>query len=98
MLAVHKGQRIKAALFALGCYVALRLQLELMQATGYPDGVFHYLDSDPYERGVVGYGILVALYLLLCYISPNTKGVVFLAASLSIYFTAVMIMTGILIL
>ena len=39
-------------------------------------------------RGYVVYGIFNFLYLLLSHYSPYTKGIIYLAASLSIFFMA----------
>lgn len=88
LVAVHKGQRIKTCVFLLVCILTLRVQVELMESLGHPHGLAGLLHSGVYERGLVVYGIIFALFLVLAYFSANTKGIVFFAATLSIYFFA----------
>lgn len=85
LIAVHKGQRIKTTLFILTCIFTLRTQIELMESTGYPDGILKLVPLGLYERGLIFYGLLIMLFLILAHLSPNTKGVIFLAAALSLY-------------
>lgn len=82
---VHKHQRIKTFLFIVTCMLTLRLQVEIMESIDYPTGVLPYLKSYVYHRGLVVYGIVIALFLLLARFSPKTNPVVFLAAMISIY-------------
>lgn len=88
LAAVHKGQRLKAVAFILVCIMTLRAQIELMQSIGHPNGLVGFMKSGAYERGLVVYGIIFALFLVLAYFSPNTRGIVFFAATLSIYIFA----------
>lgn len=88
LVAVHEGQRIKTCVFLLVCILTLRAQVELMETIGHPKGLVGLLHSGAYERGLVVYGIIFALFLLLAYFSANTKGIVFFAATLSIYIFA----------
>ncbi len=85
---VHKNQRIKAILFILACMFSLRLQAEMIQLTGFTTGFMGILDGDVFRRGLIFYGICIALYLVLSYYSPHTKGAIYMAASLSIFFMA----------
>lgn len=85
MLAVHKGQRLKTAVFLLVCIMTLRAQVELMQSIGHPNGLMGLIKAGAYERGLIVYGIVFALFLVLAYFSPNTKGIVFFAATLTVY-------------
>lgn len=86
LLMVHPGQRVKTVFFILACILTLRLQLELMSSFGYPDGFLGWVGLGLYERGLILYGILFALFLILAHLSPNTRGVIFFAATLSLYF------------
>lgn len=85
MVTVHKGQRVLTMAFMLACIFSLRAQVELMQSFGKPGGFTGLLDIGVYERGLITYGIVFALFLILAYFSPNTKGVIFLAATLTVY-------------
>ena len=88
LLIVHKSQKIKAVLFVLVCMFSLRLQTELIQSTGFDTGFTNLFDGDVFHRGMIFYGICIAIYLILSYYSPYTRGVIYMAASLSIYFMA----------
>lgn len=85
LVTVHKGQRVLVVAFMLVCILTLRVQVELMHSFGKPGGFTGLLESGAYERGLVTYGIVFALFLILAYFSPRTQGVVFLAATLTIY-------------
>ena len=85
MVTVHKGQRALTAVFMLVCIFSMRAQVELMQSFGRPGGFTGLLQAGAYERGLVVYGIVFTLFLILAYFSPHTKGVIFLAATLTIY-------------
>jgi len=85
---VHKGQRVKAFAFVLLCMLMLRLQVEIVQSTGFERGFTGLLDWALMTRGFVVYGFFTGIYLLLSFFSPFTKGVIYLAASLSIFFVA----------
>ncbi|MFN3826223.1 MAG: hypothetical protein ACK4NR_01210 [Micavibrio sp.] len=85
LVAVHKGQRLKTVVFLLVCILTMRAQVELMEHIGKPSGFTGLLETEAYERGLITYGIIFALFLLLAYLSPHTKGIVFFAATISLY-------------
>lgn len=85
---VHKKQRIKAVFFILACMLSLRLQAEMIELTGFNAGFTGLLESSSFKRGQIFYSICIGIYLILSYYSPRTKGVIYMAASLSIYFMA----------
>lgn len=87
-LLVHKGQRLKAMAFMIICMVTLRLQVEIIQSTGFKNGFTGLIDLGLMARGFIVYGIFSGLYLLLSYLSPYTRGPIYLAASLTIFFMA----------
>lgn len=76
---------LKAIAFILCCVIGLRLQLELLDALGLPGGLFHMIDSSPYIRGLIVYGLVTALYLWLLRGSSRVDPFVVLAASLTIF-------------
>lgn len=88
LLIVHKKQRLSACAYMLLCMLVLRLQIEIVQDTGFEKGFTGLLDWPLMYRGYVVYGIFNFLYLLLSHYSPYTKGIIYLAASLSIFFMA----------
>ena len=88
VLVVHKGQRGKAAVFVLLCMVVFRLQMEIMDSTGFRAGFTGFFKMSLYHRGLIVYGIFTLLYLILSRLSPYTRGIIYVAASLSIFFMA----------
>jgi len=84
LVMVHKGQRLKTTAFLLGSILIFRLQLELMRDMGYANGILGLIPLGIYERGLIVYGLLFGLFLILAHFSPRTKGVIFLAAALSV--------------
>ena len=79
---------------ALGARVFCRMHVddahadELMHTTGYPTGFINLMSSQALDRGLVVYSIFYVLYLILAHYSPNTKGPIFVAGSISIFFMA----------
>jgi hypothetical protein len=86
VLIVHKGQRLKIGAFIIVISILLRLQVELVQSTGFAKGFTGLIDMSLEKRGLIVHSIFIALFLLLSYLSPNTKGAIYLAASLSLFF------------
>ena len=87
-IAVHKGQRLKAMAFVGLCMLVMRLQIEIVQSTGFKTGFTGLWNASLYHRGLVTYSLFIMIYLLLSYFSPYTRGVIYLAASISIFFMA----------
>lgn len=87
-LAVHSGQRLKAMAFVGLCMTVMRLQVEIVKSTGFDLGFSGLWDASLYHRGLVTYSIFIMLYLVLSYLSPYTKGAIYLAASITIFFMA----------
>lgn len=85
LLFTRPGQRLLACGFVIVCVLTLRTQIELMESIHKGAGLLGWLDLGLYERGLIIYGFLIALFLILAHFSPNTKGVIFLAASLTLY-------------
>jgi hypothetical protein len=84
----HKGHRVMGMAFVLSCVFTLRLQVELMDSIGFPDGILGLIHADAFKRGLIVWGILIGLFLLLARLSPNAFYAVFMAAALTIYFLA----------
>ncbi|MBI1326670.1 MAG: hypothetical protein GC136_03405 [Alphaproteobacteria bacterium] len=86
---LHKGQKLKAAGFVLACILTLRLQIELFHVMGATNGFTPYWDDMTlHERGFLVYGFFILAFMLLSYFSPATSRIVYFAASLTVYFMA----------
>ena len=88
LLIVHKGQKIKACAFIIVCMIVMRLQIQTFQMMGLSKGVTGFFDWPLMHRGYAVYGVFILLFLILSYFSPYTRGPIYLAASLSIFFMA----------
>lgn len=85
LAASHRGQRLGATIFILTCVISLRTQIEIMESIHHEEGLLGWWDLGLYERGLIFYGLLIAIFLILTYFSPGTRGVIFLAAMISLY-------------
>lgn len=94
LIAVHKGHRWMTAGFIIVCILTLRLQVDLMRSTGYETGFLPLMESDLYSRGLFTYGLIIMIFLLLAHFSPRTTGVIFFAATLSVYLLAFCLSMG----
>ncbi|MEZ5814613.1 MAG: hypothetical protein R3E13_07860 [Alphaproteobacteria bacterium] len=88
VLTVHKQHRTWAAGFFIGCMIMMRLQAELMASTGFNSGFTGWWSMDAHSRGQITYSIFYVAYIALALYSPGTKGTIFMAASISIFFAA----------
>ena len=88
LILVHKGQKLKACGFIVICMIVMRLQIQIFEQIGFSEGITGFLDWPIMVRGYVVYGVFIGLYLILSYFSPYTRGSIYLAASLSIFFMA----------
>lgn len=94
---VHPGQRLKVSGFVFVCLLMLRLQVELAETMGFAKGVTGWFTWAPMIRGYVVYGIFITLFLILSHFSPRSRGAIYLAASLTIFFMAFLVSTIVLI-
>lgn len=83
---VHKPHRLYALGFILSCMLMMRLEIELMDGIGYGHGILNFMQSHIHNRLLVVYSVIYMLYFVMAYYSPNTKGAVMLAASISVFF------------
>lgn len=98
LLVAHKPHRLLTAGLILICALSLRLQVELMDSIGFDTGILSFMNTPLFQRGIMVYGFVIALFLVLAYFSPRTSKMVFFAAGLSIYILAVCLSTIIMIL
>lgn len=87
---VDKKHRWYAVGFVLACLMMLRMQYELISEWGFGEEGFPdmLLDSNPYIRGVVIYSVIFVLYIGLSLYSQRTAPIIYMAASISIFFFA----------
>lgn len=85
---VHKQHRWWTLGLVLGCFITLRLQTEIMHTINFPNGIMGFMTSKVHSRGQIVYSIFYILFLLMAHFSPNTRGAVFMAACLAIFFMA----------
>lgn len=95
LIALHKRQRIIGVCFVLAGMAMMRLQVELMEAIGYPQGILSLMDSHVFDRGLITYSGFYLFYVLISYFSPGSFRSVFLAASISIFLMALFTSTAI---
>lgn len=88
VVAVERGKRFLTIGFVLACVLMLRLQMELMHSIGQPYGFFGFMTTSIYDRGLVTYGIFIALFLLLAHFSRGGDKNVHVAASITILIAA----------
>lgn len=84
----HGQQRYFAVLFVLFCALTLRMQEEFLESFNLRDGVTDFFSLTPYARGLLVYAIVIMGFLLLSYVSPHTRGVIYMAAAISLYILA----------
>lgn len=85
-LTAHGAQRYYAAALSVACIISLRLQTELLTWAGIGlTGATGYFSMPPMMRGMLCYAVLLGLFFILTYYSPNTRGVIYMAACLSVY-------------
>ncbi len=85
---VERGKRLLTAGFILSCVLLLRLQIELLEEGGFPNGIMHFMESDIYARGLIVYGSFIALFLAISRFSPGVNKNIHIAASITIFFAA----------
>lgn len=90
MLLVHTGQRLKAGFFVITCMIGLRLQVEIMTEAGFQQGITKWISLTAFDRGLIIYSLFICLFIVLAIYSPQTRGPIFLAACLSLFFMALL--------
>ena len=88
LIVVRKHQRLMVFAFTLTCLLTLRTQVELVESTGFSTGFLDIMHSSMLSRGMIIYSLVIMLFLALAHFSPNTRGIIFFAAALSIYVLA----------
>lgn len=95
---VERGKRLLTMGFILSCMILLRLQVELLDEGGFPNGIMGFMESGILTRGMVTYGVFIALFLLIARFSPGVDKSIHIAASISVFFAAFCLSTLIMVL
>lgn len=98
LVTMERGKRLLTCLFILGCVVLLRLQVELLAQIGFPRGVFGLLDSALLLRGLVTYGVFIALFLIIAHLSQGAHKAIHLAASITMMIASFCVSTLVMVL
>lgn len=86
LLIVHKDQRLLSVAFMTIAFVMMRLQVELMDYIGYPNGLFNVIKSPVLYRSQIVYSLSYAFYIVLSFYSPGSRGAVHMLGALGIFF------------
>jgi len=97
-LLVKKRLWIKTILFILACIIVLRFQVELMEVIGFADGLLNFIHYPLLDRGMITYGVFIALFLILTHFSQDEDAYVFMAAAISVFFGAFIVSSIVLVL
>lgn len=87
---VHKEQRIVTAAFFISCFIMMRLQIEMMHGLGYPTGILPLIKYPVEITAMVVYSVFYIAYIAIAHWSPGSHKHIFLAASISIFFAALL--------
>ncbi len=87
MILVQPGQRLRTAMFIILSMIGMRLQIEMADGSNFT-GLLGWLPLTAFQRGLAVYSFFIGLFLILTIFSPQTRGPIFMAASLSIFFMA----------
>ncbi len=93
-----RGKRLLTAGFIVSCMILLRLQVELLAEGGFPNGIMGFMESGILARGMMTYGVFIALFLLISRLSPGVDKSIHIAASISVFFAAFCVSTLIMVL
>ncbi|MES2728601.1 MAG: hypothetical protein V4621_00700 [Pseudomonadota bacterium] len=87
LILVQPGQRLRTGLFIVLCMIGMRLQIEVAHDSALM-GILGWLPLDAFQRSLIVYSFFIGMFLVLTIFSPQTRGPIFMAASLSIFFMA----------
>lgn len=91
LLSTHGMNRLLAAGFVCAGMLMMRLQVELMESIGYPNGILQLLKIPLFERGLIIYSVFYLLYAIMAHYSPGATKVIVLASSITMLFSALLV-------
>ena len=87
LLCARKDQRP----WVIGSFVAnmimMRLLVELVDSTGFPNGYLGILDYPALNKGLIVYSLFYAFFLVWVLFSPYAKGTILMGVSISLFFS-----------
>ena len=83
---VHKKHRWWAAGLIISCMIMMRLQIEIMEQIGHPNGILPIIESHVNLRALFVYSFFYILFIAMAHYSPKTDGIIFMGACLTIFF------------
>jgi len=96
---IAKGKfRILSALFALCCFLMVRLQTELMVEVGYDYGILNWIDMPILYRAMIVYGVFIGLFFTLVATSKERNAYIFMAAGITLFTIAFCISAAVMVL
>ena len=87
-IVIHKKHRWLALGFMICAMFMMRLEVELMNYIGYPNGILNLWGLDVYSRALAVYCMFYAIFFMLAFFSPRAMKVIFMGATLTIFFAA----------
>lgn len=90
-LILPKHQWLEAFIVMICSSVMMRFQVELVEELGYKNGLTGYLPFDPYNKALITYSIIIALYIILMLILNKYNWRAHIVLSFSIFFNAFII-------
>lgn len=91
LFVVHKPQRLLAAGYVVFCMIMLRLEVGFINEMGFTNGLTGFITMQAFSRGLIVFSIGSLIFGGLSYVSPRTKGSIYLAASITVFFTSSLI-------
>jgi len=88
--AVHKEQRWIAVAFFIACFIMMRLQIEMMVSLGFDTGFLPLITWHVQKTALIVYTLFYVGFLAIAHWSPGSNKHIFLAASISIFFAAML--------
>lgn len=96
---IHKEQRLLSFAFFVTCMMMMRLQVELMTSIGYENGLIGFApDLSVFSRGIMVYGFFYTGFILMAHYSKGGRNIIFLGASLAVFFLALFVSTIVMVL
>ncbi len=97
LIVCHKPQKAMAVAYVMAGMVMMRLMIELMGSIGYQQGIMGLWNAPVSLRGQIVYNLFHAIFLTLAYFSPDTRGPIFLAGAISMFFMAAVVFSAVMV-
>jgi hypothetical protein len=78
--------------------IMMRLMAELMEFIGYPNGLMGFMSTSVLGRGLGVYSLFYMAYILFAHFSPGRDGWLFMGVSVTMFFTAALTYTIVMVL